>query len=76
MSEIKCTFCQDFEDTNRVNLREIRECALIGIRRRYRYRVQLIEEQQNYGKSWISTSNFGHKPIPFFYCPVCGKKLK
>lgn len=71
-----CSFCKDYEDTLRQNLKEIRICQNEGIRRRFKYKVRLIEYPERYIYSWQSDGEFGHKPVRFYYCPVCGKRLK
>lgn len=70
-----CSFCQDYETTLKVNARAIRECEKEGIKRRYKYRIRLVEFPENYVYSWQPCGEYGHKPVPFYYCPVCGKRL-
>lgn len=71
----ECKFCKDFEQTKRLNLREVRECEKEGIKRRFKYKIRLIEYPERFVYSWQTDGEFGHKPVRFFYCPVCGKKL-
>lgn len=71
----ECKFCKDFELTQRVNLRQIRESEKNGIKERFKYRIRLMEYPERFIYSWQTVGEFGHKPVRFFYCPVCGKKL-
>lgn len=70
-----CKFCDDFERTQKVNLREIRESEKEGIKRRFKYKIRLIEYPERFIYSWQTDGEFEHPPIRFYYCPVCGKKL-
>lgn len=70
-----CPFCRDYETTREVNTREIREAEKEGIKRRFRYRVRMIEYPERFIYSWQNDGQFGHKPMKLNYCPVCGRKL-
>ena len=79
----QCSFCQDLATTKAYNLKMIEELHSYNTKLKVHYMVALVEVhdrlyQPKYTKkgSLQSRERFSHEPKGFYYCPVCGKKLR
>ena len=78
-----CSFCHDLEVTKANNEKLNDELWKDNVKLRVHYMVSLVEVhdrlyQPKYTKkgSLQSRERFSHEPKGFYYCPVCGKKLR
>lgn len=83
MDNSTCSFCQDLEITKANNAKLSEELRKENTRLSVHYMVSLVEiHDRLYSPKYSKTSRlqgraeYTHQPKGFYYCPLCGRRLK
>lgn len=71
-----CSFCKELETTKFENKKLRTELIRYGMNIKIHYKVALVEVHERFQWGLESRESFVHEAKGFYYCPLCGRRLK